>query len=141
MGLGLSGGWYRGEVEVFGLGAGALRVISRGWLLGLLVVARGAGAWLDGCERGAGAERDVVVGAERAGGIDLVVGAERGAGADRAGADWRAGDDAGRGAGAEARGAGDDALGAGDDALGAGEERALGAEDRPEDPPDLEPPR
>lgn len=87
MGVGRSGGWYRGAVEVFGLAVGALRVMSRGWLLGLLVVAREAGACVNGCERGAGAERDDDVGAERAGGIDLVVDAERGAGADRAGAD------------------------------------------------------
>jgi hypothetical protein len=126
-------------VEVFGVAGGALRVMSRDWLLGLLVVARDVGDWVKGCERGDAVEPDD--GAERAGGIERVVGAERGAGADRAGADWRAGADAGRGVGAEARGAGDDALGAGADALGAGEDRALGAEDRPLDPPDLAPPR
>lgn len=128
-------------MEGFGLAAGSLRVMVRGWPLGFGAVARGAGVWVYGCEPGAGAERDV--GAERAGGIDRVVGAERGAGADLAGADWRAGADEGRGAGAEvtrgagaeARGAGADALGAGDDARGAGAERALEPEDRPVEPP------
>ena len=131
-------GWYRGVAEGFGLAVGSLRVIARGWPLGFLAVARGAGACVYGCERGAWAELDV--GAERAGGADRVIGAERGAGA---GADWRDGADEGRGAGAEVtrgagaetRGAGDENLGAGDETLGAGAERA------PEDSGDLVPPR